>query len=124
MGNSDILGFFAIRLLYGIGADRNNRVYRSRGINDDDNSLYSGEMTVEFESNKPIFNLTTDQFLNESDEGINQAAGLTFLTGTRIVSGYLANFKVTITLPVISTLTITDDSFIKLQLIGGISRPG
>lgn len=121
LGQNDIMSIYGIQIRYGIGANRNNRVYRSSGLTPDDNSLYTGLISVEYEATKPQFNMPTKTYLDE-DTLIDPYAGFEFINPQRIITGYLANFNLIISLPDISGLVITADSYIQVALHGMVSR--
>lgn len=126
MGQNDIFGFYGIQVQLGYGANRVNRVYRSRGINAADESIYNAnEWKVEFESSTPIFNLDPRFFkwVGQDPTTYDPWGGFQFIRGYRIVTGYLANFNVICDLPDLSGITLSSDLFISVTLHGAISRP-
>jgi hypothetical protein len=125
LGKNNVLAFYAIQILIGEGANGNNRIYRSRGLTPEDDSLYNSVVTMKFEQSTLIDKMNG---LNFRDVGTNAnefwaEAGLHLINPQRVVSGELGVFNLTINLiNSISALVISPNLFISARLHGAFGQ--
>ncbi len=120
LGDNDVVGVYGMILEYGIGPNTNNREYITSGVTPDDNSLYNGQLFLQFENRQTTELVKSRAFRNE--ESYYDDAGFIFLNPVQIVTGRLGTFEIEIRLPSITGLTITADSFISMQLEVALGR--
>lgn len=125
LGKTQVFAIYAVQLLIGQGATANNRIYRSRGITVDDDSIYNSTFQMKVETNTYIDDLNGHQF---RDVGTNAnefwaEAGMTLINPIRVVNGELGTFNCSINLlNSISTLTLTANLFLSLRLHGALGQ--
>lgn len=120
LSDNDTFCFYAIQILLGQGANRNNRVYRSTGLTPDDNSLYNGNLSLTQESNTPINNVDMLEFFEQGD--FINGSGIVMINPLRVVTGSISILDVNINVGNISALTLTQDLFVRVSLIGALGR--
>lgn len=121
LGQNNVMVICALQILIGYGANANNRRYFSRGITQDDNSLYapSVELLLQLESNQPIQKFSTKQFYEEGSY-IN-GSGMVPIQPLRVLTGLVSRFQVVINFPnPITGLTLSNNMFISVQPYGAI----
>lgn len=118
LGENNIFAAYGMQILIGQGATANNRVYRSRGLTQDDNSLYNAVASMSFESDTPVQKIDMQSFYQEGDRD-TQYDGLVLIQPLRILTGRVANWSVNIVFNnAITGLTLTSNLFISVRLHG------
>jgi len=120
MGDNDVVAIYGMVMEYGIGGATNNREYFTTGVTPADNSLYNGELFIQFENRQSTELVKTRAFRNL--EPYYDDAGFVFINPVQILTGRLGTFRVTIELPPIAALVITANSFISMQLEVALGR--
>src|SRR3990167_6775720 len=75
LGENDIFWMGAVQILYGSGANSNNRAYYSRGFTPSDDALYNGTLDVAIESTNPVISLPMQWFREEGDRSEERRVG-------------------------------------------------
>lgn len=119
-GENDVFAIYGIRVAIGVGAQANNRVYRTVGTTANDNSVYNGRTSIDFESSTPIFDIANEAFLDERVE--TGWSGLVLINPLRIVTGKMSKIQLNLDLGNISGLVLTADQFLSVELHGGLGR--
>jgi len=125
LGKNNVFVCYAFQLLLGEGATGNNRIYRSRGITPNDDSIYNSNTTLKLESNVVVDKMNG---LGYRDVGTNAnefwaEAGLQLINPQRILTGELGTFQTTIELyNSISALVLTPNVFLSFRLIGALGQ--
>lgn len=126
LGKTNVFAVYGLQLLIGEGATANNRIYRSRGITQNDDSIYNSNITITTEQSTPVDFFNGQNF---RDVGTNANefwayAGMSLINPLRVVNGSLGKFNVTITLyNSISGLVLTPNCFLSMRLVGGFGQP-
>lgn len=125
LGKTQVLVIYAVQLLIGDGANANTRIYRSRGITSNDDSIYNSTTSMKVESQTMIDNLNGHNF---RDVGTNSnefwaEAGMTLINPLRVVNGELGIFNLTITLlNPIAGVVLSPNCFLSLRLHGALGQ--
>lgn len=125
LGKNNVFVCYAFQLLIGEGATGNNRIYRSRGLTPNDNSIYNSNCTLKLESNTVVDKMNGLGFL---DIGTNAnefwaEAGLQLINPQRILTGELGTFQTTIELyNSISALLLSTNLFLSFRLVGCLGQ--
>lgn len=125
LGKNNVFVCYAFQLLIGEGANGNNRIYRSRGLTPDDNSIYNSNTQLKLESNVVIDKMDGIGYM---DVGTNAnefwaEAGLQLINPQRILTGELGTFEVKLRiLSPINALTISPNLFLSMRLIGCLGQ--
>lgn len=125
LGKNNIFVCYGFQVLLGEGANANNRIYRSRGLTPDDESIYNSNTQLKLESNVVIDKMTG---LGYKDVGTNAnefwaEAGMQLINPQRILTGELGTFQTMLRiLNPISTLVISANMFISFRLIGCLGQ--
>ncbi len=122
LGENDVFAMVGIMVEYGIGANANTRQYAATGNTNIDDSLYNGELSVQFESNKPIAKMPMSIFREEGQK--ETYSGLVLDVPRRVFSGRLSSLQLEISLPNITGLAITPNSFPAVSLFGVLGQAG
>lgn len=121
LGQNNVFAPYGIQLLFGDGANAANRIYRSRGITPNDDSLYNSLISIRFEQSTLVDKVQGQDF-RDVETGVNEAYsdnGLVLINPIRIVSGKLGTFSMFVTLlNPIAALPISANQFISARLVG------
>jgi hypothetical protein len=125
LGKNNVFVAYAFQLLIGEGANGNNRIYRSRGLTPNDDSIYNSNTILKLESNTVVDKMNGQGY---RDIGTNAnefwaEAGLQLINPQRILTGELGTFQTTIELyNSISALALTPNLFLSFRLIGCLGQ--
>lgn len=125
LGKNNIFCFYAIQILIGEGATANNRIYRSRGIQQNDDSLYNSTVTMKFEQATLIDKMNGQNFrdISTNPNEFWTEAGLYLINPQRIITGELGVLNLSINLlNSISALTLSANLFISARLHGAFGQ--
>ena len=120
LGDNDIMAIYGVQVLYGVGANANNRVYNTLGVTPADDSIYNGFMQIQYENKQRTTLLDMNQFRDASPR--DGLTGFAFINPIPVLTGRLGTFEVTIQFPNITGLVITANSFISVRLHGALGR--
>lgn len=110
---------YGIQLLQGQGAAANNRIYRSRGLTVNDNSIYNSTVSIKFEVGTLVDLIPGQGFLevNNTVTETFDENGLVLMNPQRVLTGRLGTFLVSITLnQPIAGLALTPNIFLSMRL--------
>lgn len=125
LGKNNTFVYYAIQILIGEGANANTRIYRSRGLTSNDDSIYNSIVSMQFESSQLIDKINGHSF---RDVGTNAnefwtEAGLSLINPQRVVSGELGKFNLQITLlNSISAVVLSPNLFLSVRLHGALGQ--
>lgn len=120
LGKNNIAAIYGLRILQGEGANANNRIYRSRGITTNDDSLYNSNISIKMEQSTLIEKVPGQKFRDvfTSPLEFDGNAGLVLINPIRILTGELGFFSGFVTLiNSISGLVLSANIFISFRLL-------
>ena len=130
LGENDVYAIYGIELCFGFSSvplpsagSIVGRVYSSRGNVPADYSLYTGLLNISIESDNPIQNISTKEFLetgNALQYDMQQGQGFMILNPQRIITGRISKFQVQINLQAINSLTLSGNAVVSCRLHGAL----
>lgn len=125
LGKNNVFVIFGIQILFGEGANANNRIYRSFGNTPNDDSLYNSIVQMKMEQSTLLDKVDGRNF-RDVPSVLTEAHpddGLLLIQPLRIVTGELGFFSVFINLiNPISALVITSNMFVSMRLRGAFGQ--
>ncbi len=125
LGKTQVFSIYAVQLLIGQGANANNRIYRSRGVTANDDSIYNSTFQMKVETNTYIDDLNCHEFRDVATNANEfwAMAGMTLINPIRIVNGELGTFNCSINpLNPLAALVLTADLWLSLRLHGALGQ--
>lgn len=125
LGKNNVMSIYAIQLLIGEGANANTRIYRSRGLTPNDDSIYNSFWQMKMEQSTLIDKMNGQNF---RDVGTNanefwSEAGLYLINPQRLISGELGTFQVSINLiNSIAGVVLSPNLFLSVRLHGAFGQ--
>lgn len=118
LGKNNVAVIWGLKILQGQGATNTNRIYRSRGITPNDDSLYNSVVSVKFENSTLVDKIEgqsfRDRFTNPNEFDGNM--GMVLWRPLRVVTGEVGTFQVNIqVLGSMAGLVLTDDVKISVR---------
>jgi|SRR6185312_473580 len=116
---NNVAAVYALQILFGVGANANNRQYYSHGFTADDDSMYNSNVSMQIEDQTKINLVTGYEFKDvyPSPLQVDGLSGLCIINPIRILSGEMGIWSVNLSLlNPITTLKLTSNSFISCRL--------
>lgn len=126
LGKNNRFQSYGIKILIGEGSNANNRIYRSRGVIQNDDSLYNSNIAVKYEQSTYqdfIIGRNFRDVVNAGADEYGETSGLVLINPQRVSNGSMGVYQVLLTLNnSISTLVLTPNLFISVRLVGAIGQ--
>lgn len=119
LGKNNIAVVYGIKIYQGEGANANNRIYRSRGITVNDDSLYNSIVSLKLEQSVLIDKVPGQNFRDvfTSPLEFDSNAGMVLINPMRILTGELGTFTLSINLlTAINALVLSANIFLSARL--------
>jgi hypothetical protein len=116
---NNFAAIYGIQMWFGVGANANNRTYRSSGFSSSDDSIYNSIIQMKIEQATMIDILEGQLFKDtyQSPGMVDQTSGLVLINPIRVLSGEYGIFQMFINLKnSISTLVLTPGMFVSMRL--------
>lgn len=125
LGKTQVFAIYAVQLLIGQGANANTRIYRSRGVTSNDDSIYNSIFQMQAETNVYIDDMNGHNFRDVATNANEfwSESGMTLINPIRVVNGELGKFFCSINLiNSIAGVVLTDNLFLSLRLHGALGQ--